>query len=107
VGATAGSIIIADRFTTDDVPAVPTFLGTPTVTVSTEGFSVGIQAGADYLITDQWVVGFALRADRWFLPAEKPFSQETSCDPLGDCPTLTGSVAAFEGGITIGYQLPL
>jgi len=107
VGATAGSIIIADRFTTDDVPAVPTFLGTPTVTVSTEGFSVGIQAGADYLITDQWVVGFALRADRWFLPAEKPFSQETSCDPLGDCPTLTGTVAAFEGGITIGYQLPL
>lgn len=107
VGAVAGGVVILDRFTTNTQTAVPSFLGSNTVTVSTEGFAVGLQAGADYLITDQWVVGLAFRADQWFLPAEKPFSQETSCDPLGDCPTLKGDVTAFDFGITIGYQIPL
>ena len=110
LGATAGALIIADRFTTNPGPvvaAVPPILGTTTVTVSTEGFALGAQAGADYAISEHLVVGLALRADRWFLPSQKPFSQESSCDALGDCPTLTGSVAAFEFGLTIGYQIPL
>jgi hypothetical protein len=106
-GLTAGALIIADRFATNEGDAAPPILGKKEVTVSTEGFGIGLQAGADYLITDQWVVGLALRADRWVLPAQKPFSQESSCDALGDCPTLTGSVAAFEMGVTVGYRIPL
>jgi len=108
IGVQAGGVIVADRYTTQ-APPVPSFLGTTTVTVSTEGFGVGLQAGVDYLITNEWVVGLALRADDWFLPTnrEKPFSQESSCDALGDCPTLGGSVAAFEFGITLGYQVSL
>jgi outer membrane protein W len=108
VGVTAGGVIIADRFSTD-APPVPAFLGTTTVTVSTEGFGAGLQVGADYLITDQWVLGLALRADQWILPTnnQKPFTQDSSCDTLGDCPTLTGGVQAFEFGITLGYQLAL
>jgi hypothetical protein len=106
-GLTAGAIIIADRFTTDTGNEPPPILGTTAETVSTEGFAIGIQIGGDYLITDHWVVGLALRADRWVLPNEKPFSQESSCDAIGDCPTLTGSVAAFEGGVTLGYRIPL
>jgi hypothetical protein len=107
VGLTAGGLIVADRFATDDAPAVPSILGTNTVTVSTEGFAIGGQIGANYFITDQWVVGLTLRGDSWFLPTQKPFSQETSCDPIGDCPTLTGTVAAFEMGISVGYRIPL
>ncbi|HEY3820485.1 MAG TPA: hypothetical protein VGL81_25140 [Polyangiaceae bacterium] len=106
-GLTSGALIIADRFSTNNVPAVPSILGTSTVTVSTEGFAVGLEAGLHYLVNDSFVIGLALRADRWILPAEKPFSQETSCDPIGDCPTLTGSVAAFELGLTFGYRIPL
>jgi len=106
-GVAAGALIIADRFTTNAGPEPAPILGTQTSTVSTEGFSVGIQIGGDYLITDQWVVGLAMRADRWVLPAQKPFTQETSCDPIGDCPTLTGSVAAFELGLTVGYRIAL
>jgi hypothetical protein len=106
-GLTAGAVIIGDRFTTDNAPAVPSLLGTSTVTVSTEGFAVGLQLGADYLLTDEWSVGLALRGDRWILPSQKPFSQQTSCDPIGDCPTLTGSVAAFEIGLSVGYRIPL
>jgi hypothetical protein len=106
-GLDAGAVIIGDRFVTDNAPQVPSILGTSEVTVSTEGFAVGLQVGADYLVNDNFVIGLALRADRWVLPTEKPFAQETSCDPIGDCPTLTGSVAAFEFGLTFGYRIPL
>jgi hypothetical protein len=106
-GVTAGGLIVADRFTTEAGPEPAPILGTQTTTVSTEGFAVGVQVGGNYLISDQWVVGLTLRADRWILPSQKPFSQETSCDPIGDCPTLTGSVAAFEMGLTVGYRIPL
>ena len=107
LGVTGGGLLIADRFTTNAGAEVPSVLGTKTVTVSTEGFTIGVQAGANYLITDQLVIGLTLRADRWTLPSQKPFSQETSCDPIGDCPTLTGSVAAFEFGLTVAYRIPL
>jgi hypothetical protein len=108
VGIESGGIIIADRFTTN-APPVPSFLGTTTVTVSTEGFAIGLQTGVDYLITDQVVLGLALRADRWLLPSngQKPLSQVSSCDAVGDCPTMSGSVEAFEFGITLAYQLAL
>jgi hypothetical protein len=107
IGANAGGVIVGDRFTTNGVVAVPSLLGDPTVTVSTEGFSLGVQAGLDYIITDRLVVGFAFRGDWWLLPKQKAFSDETSCDPIGDCPTLTGSVAAFEASLTFGYRIPL
>jgi len=107
VGITVGGLVIGDRFATNTAPALPSILGTNTVTVGTEGFAMGAQMGANYLITDQWVIGLTLRGDAWFLPAQKAFSQETSCDPIGDCPTLTGTVAAFEVGFSVGYRIPL
>lgn len=106
-GLTAGAVVVGDRFVNNDAPQVPSILGSNETTVSTEGFGVGAQIGADYLVTESWVIGLAVRADRWFLPDQKPFSQETSCDPVGDCPTLTGGVAAFEFGLTVGYRIPL
>jgi hypothetical protein len=107
IGANVGGVIVGDRFTTNGGTAVPSLLGDPTVTVSTEGFSLGVQAGLDYIITDRLVIGLAFRGDWWLLPKEKPFSDESSCDPIGDCPTLTGSVAAFEASLTFGYRIPL
>jgi len=106
-GTSAGALIMADRFFTNEGPDVPPILGTKEVTVSTEGFSVGIELGADTMIADRWVVGLSLRADRWLLPAQKPFSQESSCDAIGDCPTLTGSVAALAVNVAVGYRIPL
>jgi hypothetical protein len=107
VGVTTGAIIVSDRFANNSGDAVPTILGRKEVTVSTEGFAVGVQVGGDYLINDNLVVGLALRADRWILPEAKPFSQDPACDAIGDCPTLTGTVAAFEVGLTIAYRIPL
>jgi hypothetical protein len=112
LGLTAGAVVIADRFTTNGTPAVPAILGRSTVTVSSEGFAFGVQAGADYLLTDQWVLGLALRADQWLLPSEQSFlggilGQKTHCDPIGDCPTLKDGVRAFEVGLTVGYRIAL
>jgi hypothetical protein len=107
VGATGGGVIVADRFSTNTGPTVPSILGTNSVTVGTEGFAVGVQTGFDYSITEQVTIGLALRADQWYLPDEKPFSQESSCDLVGDCQTLTGRVTALFVGLTAGYHIPL
>jgi hypothetical protein len=107
VGLTTGVIIVADRFSNNSGDAVPEILGRKEVNVSTEGFAIGVQVGGDYMITDNLIVGLALRADRWILPEAKPFTQDSACDAIGDCPTLTGAVAAFEIGLTIGYRIPL
>jgi hypothetical protein len=101
VGLTAGGIIVADRFTTDVGDRVPAILGTKEVTVRTEGFSLGVQTGVSWMFMDRWVAGAIFRADRWILP------NSPACTPIGDCATLTGTVAAFEAGLTIGYRIPL
>lgn len=106
-GLTAGAVVVGDRYTNDSAPQEPSLLGNNQTTVSTEGFGLGAQLGADYLVTDSWVIGLAIRAERWVLPDQKTFSQQTACDPVGDCPTLTGGVAAFEFGLSAGYRIPL
>jgi hypothetical protein len=101
VGLSLGGVVVADRFTTETNDQVPAVLGTPEVTIRTEGFAFGIQAGASYYLTENWIAGANLRAYRWILP-EKP-----RCSSIGDCATLSGTVEAFEAGLTIGYRLPL
>jgi hypothetical protein len=103
-GLTAGGIIIADRFDNNAAAPVPSTLGVPEVTVATEGYVLGLAVGGNWIVTEHFVVGLTLRADQWFLPATVSSSQ---CDSLGDCPTLTGRVAAFEGGLTFAYRLAL
>ncbi len=105
MGATGGTIVVADRYTTNSAPSVPSLLGTNQINVSTGGLAIGAQTGLDYLITDSLVVGLAARGDWWVLPNEN--NQASSCDAIGDCPTLHGGVAAFELGLTVGYRIAL
>jgi len=100
-GLTAGGVVVADRFVTDAGDPVPTILGQKDITVRTEGFGVGVQAGVDWMFTDQWVAGLTARTDRWLLPSSP------QCTPIGDCATLTGAVAAYEFGLKIGFRIPL
>lgn len=101
VGLNVGGIVVADRFTTDSGDAVPTILGTKEVTIRTEGFAFGIETGGHYYLTENWIVGASLRAQRWILP------EGARCSSIGDCATLQGTVEAFELGLTIGYRVPL
>jgi hypothetical protein len=105
LGATAGTIVVADRYTTNSAPSVPSLLGTNQINVSTGGLALGAQTGIDYLITSSLVIGLAVRGDLWLLPNES--NQVSSCDAIGDCPTLHGGVVAFELGVSIGYRIPL
>lgn len=101
VGLSSGAVIVADRYTTEARDAVPPILGTPDVTIRTEGFALGVQGGGSYYLTESWIAGASVRGYHWILP------QEQRCSPAGDCATLTGSVQAVELGLTIGYRLPL
>lgn len=99
-GVSVGGVIVADRFHTD-APEVPPILGVPDVTIRTEGFAMGLQAGATYYISENWIGGANLRGYTWILPEGR------QCSPIGDCATLAGSVLVLEMGLTIGYRLPL
>jgi hypothetical protein len=101
LGLSAGGVIVADRFDTNTAQNVPPVIGTNEVTIRTEGFSIGVEAGLSWLFAERIELGFAGRADRWVLPNSQ------ACSPLGDCATLTGSVAAFQLGLTLGYRLTL
>jgi hypothetical protein len=101
VGLSSGGVIVADRFTTETPDDVPSILGTPDVTVRTEGFALGVQAGGNYYLSESWIAGANLRGYHWLLP------EHPACSPIGDCATLSGSVQVFEVGLTIGYRLPL
>lgn len=107
IGLAAGAVVIADRFQAANIPSVPSILGPPEVDLRTEGFYYGVQAGADYLLTENLVLGFVARANRWLLPSPPADSHDPSCDAFGDCPTISGTVEAFEFGFTIGYRIPL
>ena len=100
-GLTLGGVVIADRFTTDAGPDVPSILGTKEVTMRTEGYAIGIEAGGSWLFSDRWIAGAIVRVDRWILPSSP------QCSPIGDCTTLNGVVDAFEVGLNVGYRLPL
>ncbi len=100
VGVSVGGVVVADRFVTEG-DSVPTILGTREVTIRTEGFAAGAQAGASYYLSENWISGLHLRGYGWVLP------EAARCSSIGDCATLSGTVVALEAGLTIGYRLPL
>jgi hypothetical protein len=101
VGLSGGGIIVADRFSTDVGDDVPEILGQKEVTIRTEGLSLGAQGGVNYYLTEHWIAGADLRGYAWFLPSTP------RCSSIGDCASLSGTVEAFELGLTIGYRLAL
>ncbi len=101
LGLVGGGVVIADRFSTDAGDLVPSVLGKKIVTIRTEGFVLGLQAGLTWNFAERWGAGVVVRGSQWFLPTTP------SCSPIGDCATLEGSVQSFEAGLSIGYRIPL
>jgi hypothetical protein len=101
VGASGGAVIVADRFTTEGGESVPTIVAVPDVTIRTEGFALGIQAGGSYYLSESWILGANVRGYEWVLPNTR------ACSSIGDCATLSGAVTVAEFGLTVGYLLPL
>jgi hypothetical protein len=101
LGAQGGGVIIADRFTTNAGPQVPSIFGNPEVSLSTEGFFLGAQIGLDWFISDRIVAGLVTRYNHWILP------EQPKCSPILDCTTLTGGVDSIDFGFTLGYRISL
>lgn len=101
VGLAGSVVVVADRYSWESATPVPAILGSRTVTIRSEGFSLGVQAGGNWMFAEKWVLGVTTRVSRWILP------QTPSCSPVGDCATLSGTVEAFELGLNLGYRIPL
>jgi hypothetical protein len=101
VGAQAGVVIVADRFTTNAGIPVPAIFGDQEVSLASEGFFFGAQLGVDWYISDRIMVGLVTRYNHWILP------EQPTCSPILDCTTLTGNVDSFDFGFTLGYRLSL
>ena len=101
VGLQAGGVVVGDRFTTEAGDDVPSIVGKKEVTINTEGFMVGIQAGLNWNFAERWGAGVVVRGNQWILPSS------ATCSPIGDCSTLQGSVQSFDAGLSIGYRIPL
>ncbi len=100
-GGMVGGVVVLDRFKTDAGPQTPQFLGEKDLTIRTEGLTVGVEIGGTYYFGESWSVGLTGRAHQWFLP------DTPSCNPIGDCATLSGSVQAYELALSVSYRIPL
>jgi len=101
VGAQAGAVIIADRFSTNVGDPKPAIFGDTEVSLSTEGFYFGGAIGFDWTVSEHVLVGLVARYNHWILP------EEPKCSPINDCTTLQGGVDSIDFGFTIGYRIAL
>ena len=102
VGATAGIVIVSDRYSIDD-PSKRTWalIGPLSSAVSSEGATVGALLGAEWSFAPNWAVGFSARYMRWFLP------HEPATTVFLDRATLTDQQSAIHVGISCSYRIAL
>jgi hypothetical protein len=101
VGLTSGLIVMSDRFESTAGQTDKAIVGPRGVTIRTEGFTVGLAAGASWLFAENWALSGTARYGSWFLPSTP------NRDPFGDEASLRGQNNVFSLGISIGYRVPL
>jgi hypothetical protein len=101
VGPAAGVAILADTFSTNAGIKKPTIFGVQAYTIGTQGLLLGLRTGLTWNISERFSAGLAFAADGWFLP------KQATCNPIGDCATLTGVALALQGALSVGYRLAL
>lgn len=109
VGLATGLTVVKDSYVTDTNETYAT-VGSPGVTVQTEGFTVGLGMGAAFALAPSWSVGGALRFGSWFLPDEAKRGPFDSDDPeaIGATrATLTGRNSVVSLGFSIAYRSSL
>lgn len=102
IGATAGGVIISDRYTIEggDTPE-HALLGPSASTVRTEGGTLGLLVGANWTFAPNWTFGGSIRYARWFLP------KTAATTSFGDVATLTSQQGVIDVGIAVGYRIAL
>ena len=101
-GLTGGFVVVSDTFAT---PAGKyedkALVGRRGITIRTEGYTIGLAAGAAYSLAANWSLGGTLRYGNWFLPSDP------ESDALGDQASLKGRNTMFAFGINIAYRVAL
>lgn len=102
VGATAGVVIVSDRYAIDD-PNKRTWalIGPLSSAVSTEGATVGALLGAEWSFAPNWAAGFSARYMQWFLPSQP------ATTVFLDRATLTDQQSAIHLGFSCSYRIAL
>ena len=101
VGLTGGLLVLSDTFDTQADPGDKALVGPRGITIRSEGYTIGLAAGAAYSLAPNWSVGATLRYGNWFLPS----TPET--DALKDQASLTGRNTMFALGLNIAYRIAL
>ncbi len=109
VGIATGLTVVKDTYVTETKQEYAT-VGTPGVTIQTEGYTVSLGIGAAYALAPSWSVGAALRAGNWFLPDQAkrgPFDSENDTAQGATRATLTGRNSIISLGFSIAYRSTL
>ncbi len=103
-GAHAGAVIVNDTWTvkSDREPyGNISLIGSRGVSLGTEGLSLGIGLGTEWLFSKNWSFGSMFRYSSWFLP--ETLSETTT----GDQASLAGQVNMFDLGLIFAYRISL
>jgi hypothetical protein len=102
MGATAGIVVVSDRYSIDDPDKrIWALIGPRASTVSTEGATVGALLGAEWSFAPNWAAGLSARYLRWFLPSEP------ATTVFLDRATLTDQQNVVQIGISCSYRIAL
>ncbi len=104
VGSTFGLVVVNDSWSelADRSPYEDTAtIGPRAATLGTEGFTLGVNAGAEWSFLPNWSFGPSLRYSNWFLPSTRGMS------PTGDLASLAGRNDVIDVGIRITYRISL
>jgi hypothetical protein len=103
-GATVGLVVLNDSWSTiaDRAPYEGTDNpGPKAATLGTEGFALGICAGAEWTFLPNWSFGPSIRYSNWVLPDQRAMS------PTLDVASLAGRLDIFDVGIRVSYRIAL
>ncbi|HEY3236229.1 MAG TPA: hypothetical protein VGJ84_16045 [Polyangiaceae bacterium] len=100
-GVAGGLVVVSDRFETKTPYSEKAVIGPRGVTVRTEGYALGLAAGAAMALSESWSLGAAARYSIWFLPSRP------ATDPLGDEASLTGRNSVIIIGVGVAFRIPL
>lgn len=97
-GLNVGFVVVNDTFSSEKNVSQYAVIGPPGATLLTEGATIGVGAGLNLAITDNWVIGGSLKLSSWFLP------KVPATTPFGDEASLDGRVTAVILDLTVAYR---
>jgi hypothetical protein len=101
---TAGLVVVNDSWTEtadrDPYSDIAT-VGPRAATLGTEGFDIGVGAGAEWSFLPNWSFGPSLKYANWFLPSTRQVS------PTLDVASLAGRLDVIDVQIRLSYRIAL